>query len=103
MNFMILLSIPSIIIEKSNSKAVASDCRQSTVHRAKKLYEGYFLLYSNHNAKSKGKMKAKVKELTSRHYVSDYENWKTSLKRFNSRMGELLQAGKHGKLSKRHR
>ena len=34
------------------------------------------------HAKSKGKMKAKVKELTSRHYVSDYENWKTSLKRF---------------------
>lgn len=27
-------------------------------------------------------MKAKVKELTSRRCVNDYENWKTSLKRF---------------------
>ena len=34
------------------------------------------------HAKSKAKMKAKVKELTSRCCVNDYENWKTSLKRF---------------------
>ena len=34
------------------------------------------------HAKSKAKMKAKVKELTSRRCVNDYENWKTSLKRF---------------------
>ncbi len=34
------------------------------------------------HAKSKAKMKAKVKELTSRRCVNDYENWKTSLNRF---------------------
>ena len=34
------------------------------------------------HAKSKAKMKAKVKELTSRRCVNDYEKWKASLKRF---------------------
>lgn len=34
------------------------------------------------HAKSKAKMKAKVKELTSRRNVNDYENWKTRLRRF---------------------
>ncbi len=34
------------------------------------------------HVKSKAKMKAKVKELTSRRCVNDYGNWKASLKRF---------------------
>ena len=34
------------------------------------------------HAKSKAKMKIRVRELTSRRTVNDYEEWKTDLKRF---------------------
>lgn len=34
------------------------------------------------HAKSKAKMKARVKELTSRRTVNDYEKWKADLKRY---------------------
>ena len=34
------------------------------------------------HAKSKAKMKARVRDLISRKMVNDYEEWKTDLKRF---------------------
>ena len=49
------------------------------------------------HAKSKAKRKARVGELTSRRTVNYYEKWKVDLKRCG-RLGELIQAGRHGNI-----
>ena len=49
------------------------------------------------HAKSKAKTKARVRELTNRRTINYYEKWKVDLKRCG-RLGELIQAGRHGNI-----
>lgn len=57
--------------------------REKTVvaYAGKIKFLGYYGFYKGRN-KSKAKMEARVRELTSRRTVNDYEKWKVDLKRY---------------------